>query len=127
MRRTLVATALFSPLFLSAAALAASPATDASTPNPARPLSTGVKSARVLYSPSISIPAAAVVPANAEFVLHLSVDESGKANDVQVVKSASTELDASVTKAVRQFRFRPATLDKQPVATDMTLTVLVQR
>jgi hypothetical protein len=31
-----------------------------------------------------------------------------------------------VADAVRQTRFRPATLDNQPVATDMTLTVFVQ-
>jgi TonB family protein len=127
MRHTLIASALFSPLFLSAAALAASPATDVTTPATARPLSTGVKFAHVIYSPSISIPSDAQVPANAKFVLHLNVDEAGKASDVQVVESANAGLDASVAKAVRQFRFSPATLDKQPVATDMTLTVLVQR
>jgi hypothetical protein len=36
-------------------------------------------------------------------------------------------LDASVAAAVRQFRFRPATLDNQPVTADMTLDVFVQR
>ena len=127
MRHTIIASALFSPLFLSAAAMAASPATDASVSNSARPLSTGVKSAHVIYSPAISIPSDSQLPSNSEFVLHLSVDETGKASDVQIVKSARTELDASVAKAVREFRFSPATLDKQPVATDMTLTVLVQR
>jgi TonB family protein len=127
MRRTLIASALISPLFLSVAALATPPATDATTSTSARPLSTGVKPAHVLYSPDISIPASAVVPSNAQFVLHLNVDEKGKAKDVHVVKSASSDLDAPVTEAVRQFRFSPATLDKQPVATDMTLTVFVQR
>jgi TonB family protein len=127
MRRTFIVSALISPLFLSVAALATPPATDATTSTSARPLSTGVKPATVLYSPNISVPASTQLPSNAEFVLHLNVDEKGKAQDVQVVKSASSDLDSSVASAVRQFRFRPATLDKQPVATDMTLTVLVQR
>ena len=127
MRRTFIATALISPLFLSIAALAAPLATDDSTSTPARRLSTGVKPAHVVYSSDVAIPASAVVPVNAEFVLHLNVDQDGKAQDVQVVKSANADLDAPVTSAVRQFRFRPATLDKQPVATDMTLTVVVQR
>jgi TonB family protein len=126
MRRILVATALLSPLFLSAAALASQPVTDDSTSTPARPLSTGVKQAHILYAPEITIPASASLPENAEFVLHLNVSQDGKAEDVQVLKSASANLDAPVAAAVRQFRFRPATLDKQPVATDMTLTVVVQ-
>jgi TonB family protein len=126
MRRILAATALLSPLFLSAAALASQPVTDDSTSTPARPLSTGVKQAHVLYAPEITIPASAVLPVNAEFVLHLNVSQDGKAEDVQVLKSASANLDAPVAAAVRQFRFSPATLDKQPVATPMTLTVVVQ-
>jgi TonB family protein len=127
MRRTFVAAVLLSPLFLSAAALATPPATDDSTSTSARPLSTGVKQAHVLYAPDVTIPASAVVPYDAEFVLHLNVSQEGKPEDVQILKSASSDLDAPVTAAVRQFRFRPATLDKQPVATDMTLTVVVQR
>lgn len=122
MRRTVIASALISPFFLSIAALATPLATDAT----ARPLSTGVKPAHVLYSPNISRPASVTIPVNAEFVLHLNVDQTGKAQDVQVLQSASSRLDASVAAAVRQFRFRPATLDHQPVATDMTLTLIVQ-
>jgi TonB family protein len=125
MRRILTAATLLSPLILSAAALASQPVTDDSTSTPARPLSTGVKQAHILYAPEITIPAFASLPENAEFVLHLNVSQDGKAEDVQILKSASANLDAPVAAAVRQFRFRPATLDKQPVATDMTLTVVV--
>jgi TonB family protein len=127
MRRTFIAALLMSPLFISAAALATPPATDDSTSTPARPLSTGVKQAHVLYAPNVTIPASAVVLNNTEFVLHLNVDQEGKAEDVQVLKSASPELDASVTEAVSRFRFLPATLDNQPVATEMTLTLFVKR
>jgi TonB family protein len=127
MRRMFIASAIISPLFLSVAAMATPPSTDATTAPTGRPLSTGVKPAHVLYSPAIAIPSSAVVPVNAEFVVHLNVDSTGNAQNVQVLKSASSDLDAPVAAAVRQFRFSPATLDKQPVATDMTLTVLVQR
>jgi TonB family protein len=126
MRSTFIATALISPLFLSVAALAAPPVTDATTPS-VRRLSTGVQPAHVLYSPSISVPASTNMPTNAEFVVHCNVTEAGRAKDVEVLKSASTQLDAQVVNAVRQFRFRPATLDHQPVATEMTLTVFVER
>jgi TonB family protein len=128
MRRILAASVLISPLFLSAAALASQPVTDASAST--RPISTGVKPARVLQTPRIYLtPSAATetLPYNAEVVLKLNVDEKGQAQDVQVVKSVSPYLDEPVADAVRQTRFRPATLDNQPVATDMTLTVFVQQ
>jgi TonB family protein len=126
MRRTFIATALISPLFLSVAALAAPPATDASTP--ARPLSTGVKPAHILYSPDIALTPTQTetLPFNAEVVLKLNVDENGKAQDVQVVKSPYQFLDQPVADAIRETRFSPATLDLQPVATPMTLTVVVR-
>lgn len=127
MRRIFATGVLLSPLFLSAVALASSPATDA--PAATRPLSTGVVPAQVIYSPKIDLTPAAseIMPYDAEVVLKLNVDEKGQAQDVQVVKSPSHYLDGPVADAVRQFRFRPATLDNQPVATDLTLTVVVQR
>jgi TonB family protein len=127
MRRILIASALLSPLFLSAAANAAPPVTNPTTANSARPLSTGVKPARVLSPTSITIPASAIVPDNAEFVVRLNVSQDGTAKDVQVVRSSGIGLDETVAAAVRQFRFQPATLDGQPVAADMTLNVFVQR
>jgi TonB family protein len=127
MRRTFIASAFLAPLFLSAAVHAAPAITDQPTANSARSVSTGVKPARVLSATNISIPTSAIVPSNAEFVLHLNVTPDGRAQDVQVIKSASSDLDESVVAAVRQFRFRPATLDNQPVTTDMTLDVFVQR
>jgi TonB family protein len=127
MRRILAASILLSPLFLSAAAYATQPVTDASATT--RPLSTGVKPAHVLSSPNIDLSATAVdtLPLNSEVVLKLNVDPNGQAQDVQVVKSPSHLLDEPVAAAIRQTRFRPATLDNQPVATDLTLTVVVQR
>jgi TonB family protein len=129
MRRIFLASALASPLLFSAAALATPPATDAITASTARPLSTGIKPARVVSSTDITLSSFAQDPApqNAAVVLSLNVDESGNAQDVQVVKSANHLLDAPVAAAVRQFRFRPALLDNKAVASDMTLTVFVQR
>ncbi len=127
MRRIYAVSAFLSPLFLSAAAFAVPPATDDVTVPTPRALSTGVKPAHVVYSPSITFPADAVIPTDAEFVLHMNVDPAGAPQDVEVVKSPNSGLDAPVAAAVRKFRFSPATLDKQPVAAEMTLTVFVQR
>jgi TonB family protein len=128
MRRIVISSILLSPLFLSAAALAIQPSTDAPASTPPRPLSTGVKSAHILYSPDIALTPTQTenLPVNAEVVLTLNVDENGKAQDVQVVKSLNQFLDQPVADAIRETRFSPATLDRQPVATPMTLTVLIR-
>jgi len=127
MRRILLATVLMSPLFLSAAALASQPLTDAATST--RSLSTGVVPAQVISTPKIELNPAALetMPYQAEVVLKLNIDEKGLASNVQVLKSPTRYLDGPVADAVRQFRFRPATLDNQAVPTDMTLTVVVQQ
>jgi TonB family protein len=129
MRRIFIASALFSPLLFSAAALATPPATDAATASTSRPLSTGIKPAQVISSTNVTLSSFAqdAAPLNAEVILSLNVDENGKAQDVQVVKSASHFLDEPVAAAVRQFRFRPTMLDNKPVSSDMTLTIFVQR
>ena len=129
MRRILAATVLASPFFLSAAAIAAPPVTDATTSTPARPLSTGVKPAQILYTPNVDLSPAALetLPAGAEVVLTLNVDEKGRAQDIAVVKSPSHYLAGPVAQAVSHYRFRPATLDNQPVPIDMNWTVEVEK
>jgi outer membrane biosynthesis protein TonB len=128
MRRILAATVLASPFFLSAAAIAA-PATDAAASTPTRALSTGVKPAHVLSSRDVDLSPAAfqALPVGAEVVLSLNVDEKGRAQGIQVVNSSNHQLDGPVAESVSHYRFRPATLDNQPVLTPMTLKVLVQR
>jgi TonB family protein len=129
MRRIFLASALISPLLFSAAALATPPATDAVSASTARPISTGIKPAQVLSSTDISLSSFAqdTVTQSAEVVVTLNVDEAGKAQDVEVVKSANHFLDEPVATAVRQFRFSPTLLDNKAIASDMTLTVFVQR
>ena len=128
MRRILAASILVSPLFLTAAAYATQPVTDAPASTPAHAISTGVIPAHVLYSPDIDLSpsVAQTLPYDAQVVLTLNVDQKGHAEDIQVVKSPSRDLEAAVTAAVRQSRFRPATLDNQPVVSPMNLTVVVQ-
>ena len=129
MRRILAASVLLSPLFLSAAAYATQPATDEPASPSTRSQSTGVKPAHVLSTTNVQLTPAALetLPYNAEVVLKLSVDEKGQAKDIEIVKSPSHYLDGPVAEAVKQYRFRPASLDNQPVETPMTLTVVLER
>ena len=129
MRRILTAALLLSPFVLPAAAVASKPATDATASTLARPVSTGVTNAYLVHTTGIQLASdfAPAIPRDAEVVLKLTVDEQGKAQNVQVVKSANPSLNERVVEAVQQFRWRPATLDKQPVPLEMTLNVEVQR
>ena len=127
MRRILAASILLSPLFFTALAVASTPANDASASTPARPVSTGVIPAHVLYSTGIELPSTASIPNDAEVVLELNVGEDGKARDIEVVKSINPQLDAPVVAAVRKFRFSPAKLDNQAISVPLSLTIMVQR
>jgi len=127
MRRIIAAGILLSPLFLTATAIASTPASEADALTPARAVSTGVIPAHVLYAAAVEIPNSATIPNEAEVVLQLNVSQDGEARDIQVVKSDSVKLNPAVVDAVRKFRFRPATLDNQAIDIPMELTVVVQR
>jgi TonB family protein len=130
MRRILVASLMLLPSLFPAAVNASQPADDSSTPTPALRVSTGVTGPKILDPTDIHLTPDTynrLVPSDATIVLSLNVDENGKPQDVQVVKSVNKMLDERVIDAVRQFHFKPATLDEQPVPVDMTLNVVVKR
>ena len=66
-------------------------------------------------------------PQDNKVVLALSLDDKGTLKDLTVVKSYNKALDARVIEAVRQYRFKPATLDKQPIPVSLELSVVVQQ
>lgn len=127
MRPTLFASLLLSPLFITAAATASTPASDAPASASTRQVSTGVTPAQVIYSPNVQLSSAVEVPQDAAVVLQLNVDENGQPRDIKVVKAFSQELEQPVLDAVSKFRFRPAKLDNQAIAMPLNLTVLVQK
>jgi periplasmic protein TonB len=55
--------------------------------------------------------------------LELVVDEHGVPRDIKVRRSAGYGLDEEVVKAVRKWRFEPATKDGQPVAVRINVEV----
>lgn len=56
-------------------------------------------------------------------VLQAVIDEKGRVTDVQIVKSMPLGLDQASVNAVRQWRFRPATLHGRPVKVYYSLTI----
>ncbi len=129
MRRILAASLLLPSLFLPAVAKASTPVDDATAPTPVR-VSTGVTAPVLLGSPVLSFPVGLsfdLIPADAKVMLSLTVDEKGQPQNIHVVKSFSPFIDSRVIDTVSQFHFRPGTIDNQPVAVDLNLTVNVAR
>ena len=129
MRRILATSLLLPSLILPAAAKASQPADDVTAQTPKVRVSTGVIAPEVLGS-HLTIPVNAIdgpVPGNGEVGLTLTVDENGRPENIKVVKSLSPTWDARVSDAVSRFHFKPGTVDEQPVAVDLNLTVSIAR
>jgi TonB family protein len=55
-----------------------------------------------------------------------SSSQTGKVEDVKVIKSLDRELDANAVRTVRTWKFRRATKDGQPAAVHITVMVSFQ-
>jgi hypothetical protein len=143
MRRILEASLLLSTVLFTAAAVAGQTTTDATaqtqvtpdstqaapdTTQPA-PQPTAVVPAQVVYSAPVDLTAVRVegMPNSAELVLDVSVDEYGNARHVSVLDSDDAALDGPVQAAVHKYQFQPATVNNQPVPSELQLVVNVQR
>ena len=58
--------------------------------------------------------------------LSLVIDQAGLPQDIQVVRGLGSGLDEKAIEAVKQYRFKPATRDGQPVATKIHINVNFQ-
>jgi TonB family protein len=57
----------------------------------------------------------------------MTVDEAGKPRDVRVDTPVGHGFDEIALKAIRQYRFEPATRDGKPVAVELRVEVVFQR
>jgi TonB family protein len=60
---------------------------------------------------------------NGSVVVEMVVTAKGKVRDIKVVKSLDPGLDKQALAAVKQWEFKPATKDGQPVAVHLTAEV----
>jgi outer membrane biosynthesis protein TonB len=130
MRRILATSLLLPSLILPAAAKASQPADDAAAQTPKVRVSTGVIAPALLDSNHLTIAVTSAdgqVPAEAEVGLALTVDQNGRPEDVKVVKSLNPLWDARVADMVSRLHFKPGTIDNQPTAVDLNLTVDIAR
>jgi TonB family protein len=94
--------------------------------NPAQPLRVGggVKGPEVLsrVNPSYTLEAR-IARAEGVVVLEALIDREGNVQDVRVLKGLPHGLDRVAVDAVKQWKFRPATLDGKPVEVYFVVTV----
>ncbi|MGO8935002.1 MAG: energy transducer TonB [Terracidiphilus sp.] len=129
MRRILATSIMLSSLTLPAAAFASTPVDDATAPTPIR-VSTGVTEPVLIDSADLEIPdgySIDAIPSGAQVSLSLTINEKGQPENIQVTKSFSKFWDARVIETVREFRYKPATVDDQPTPVDMNLVVNIAR
>jgi TonB family protein len=129
MRRILAISTMLSSLALPAAAFASTPVDDATAPTPIR-VSSGVTQPVLVNSAFLDIPSGYsidAIPTDAQVSLSLTINEKGQPENIQVTKSFSKFWDARVIETVREFHFKPATVDNQPTPIDMNLVVNIAR
>ena len=56
----------------------------------------------------------------------MTVDASGKPTDLKIVQSVNSVMDRNVLNAVSQYRFTPGTLDNQPAAVPVNLSIVLR-
>jgi TonB family protein len=129
MRRILVSSLLLSSLTLPAAAFASTPVDDATAPTPIR-VSTGVTEPVLINSAYLSVPSGYsidAIPNDAQVGLYLTINEKGQPENIQVTKSYNKFWDARVIETVREFHFKPGTVDNEPTPVDMNLVVNITK
>jgi TonB family protein len=129
MRRILATSIMLPSLILPAAAFASTPVDDATAPTPIR-VSTGVTQPVLVDSAYLEIPdgySFDAIPSGAQVALSLTINEKGQPENIQVTKSYNKFWDARVIETVREFRFKPGTVDNQPTPVDMNLVVNITK
>lgn len=130
MRHILASSLLLSSILFPAAANARTSADDVSAPTPGLRVSTGLVAPILVDAISIQLPEGlprTFVPVNSEVGLSFTVDTTGHAEHVKVVKSANPYWDARVVDAIQKSQFHPGKLDNEAIPVDMNVTVSLQK
>jgi TonB family protein len=105
---------------------ASQPLADTTTNSQPLRISTGVVWPKLISEPNFKVSSADFMGRNLateQVIVSFTVDESGKPQNVHLAKSVNSVVDERVLNAVRQYRYAPATLNKQKVAADIKLVV----
>ncbi len=88
---------------------------------------TGVVAPQLIHQAELAIaPSSAVLPGEHTVVVAMTIDETGKPTNVQVVEPFNPTIDQQVVASVSQFRYKPGTLNGQPTAFPVKLHYTIQ-
>jgi len=90
-------------------------------------VSTGVLAAKVIHSSEIVYSENELNQTDNSVVVKVQVNEQGLPQSEQIISSKNPVLNERVLEAVKQYRFRPAQLDQQPVPERVNLTFVFER
>ncbi|MGD0801366.1 MAG: energy transducer TonB [Terracidiphilus sp.] len=125
--RKIAKASIFIPFLLASAIALSQTATDTTNSTPSSSISTGITPPVVIRTAPILVPPnfPGRIPDGAKFAVKVSLDENGKPQEIEVIKSASPLINDSVIHAVEKFQWNPATLDEQaiPISVDLDLRV----
>jgi TonB family protein len=113
---------------MSSAAAAAADTTTVPNSGAGR-ISTGVVKPKLIRTVPLeagSASAKGLTSGPVEAVVSLTVDKTGKTENLKIEKSAGAELDREILAAVSQYQYRPATVSGEPTAIPLYLHVVVR-
>jgi hypothetical protein len=87
-----------------------------------------VKAPVLIHTVGRTLPLAQLQEAsNTDVAVHVIVDVHGVPEYATITQSAGAAIDKGTLAAVREYRFKPATVDFVPVEADMTLNIQLQK
>ncbi len=86
-----------------------------------------IKAPQLVHVVGRDLPVSELATSNADVTVAFTVDNKGVPSDFKVVHSASAAVDKGTLDALRQYRFKPATLGNVPVVAHLELEIKLQK
>ena len=107
---------------------ASASAADVPDTSPAK-ISTGVTAPKLIKTVPIvedSVSAEGIIKGYREATVSMIVDESGKPTKVEILESAGPSMDRNILQAVKQYRYRPATVSGEVCSIPLRLHINIE-
>lgn len=98
----------------------------AALPNPTGPVTippNGINANRIFFAEPQYPPKAKLAQMSGTVVLRVTISKTGNVETLQVVSSTNGLFNNSAMDAVKQWRYRPYLINKEPVEVDTTITI----
>jgi hypothetical protein len=86
-----------------------------------------IKAPQLTHVVGRDLPVTALVSSDADVTVAFIVDNKGIPSDFTVVHSAGADVDKGTIAALRQYRFKPATLDNMPVVAHLEMEIKLKK